>query len=501
MRSRGIRVQSSSNADGALEGAVVVWFRLDLRLADNPALAAATARGGTIVPVFVWAPDEDGGWPPGAASRWWLHHSLRGLDENLRARGSRLILRNGPSLQTLRELIRETGAMAVYWNRRYEPAARERDAAVEGALRQAGIEVRTFNSALLVEPGDLATRAGRPFQVFILFWKAAATLEPHAPVDAPSRLSAPRRWSPGVRLDQLALLPEVDWAAGLRAAWTPGESGAHAQVRMFFDEAAGYTEARDRPGVRGTSRVSPHLHFGEISPHAVYHALQEQAAAKTWSGVVRGTEAFLRQLYWREFAHHLLFHFPHTTDAPLNPAFREFPWRSDAKAFWLWSKGKTGYPIVDAAMRELWTIGWMHNRARMIAASFLVKDLLLPWQQGARGFWDTLVDADLANNTLGWQWVAGCGADAAPYFRVFNPELQSRKFDSDGAYICAWAPELARLPDARLHAPWTAAPAELHAAGIILGRDYPRRMVDHSEARADALAAYEVMKSQRRSKR
>jgi deoxyribodipyrimidine photo-lyase len=287
----------------------------------------------------------------------------------------------------------------------------------------------------------------------------------------------------------------VDWAAGLRAAWTPGEAGAKDALARFLLEALpDYAEARDRMGVAGTSRLSPHLHFGEVSPRQIWHA----AAALQWQGgkggTARGAEKFVAEVGWREFAHHLLVHFPHTPDAPLRGEFARFPWREDPAARRAWQRGRTGYPVVDAAMRELWTTGWMHNRARMIVASFLVKDLLLPWQDGARWFWDTLVDADLASNTLGWQWTAGCGADAAPYFRVFNPVSQGTKFDGNGAYVRRWVPELARLPDGALHAPWDASPAELRAAGVSLGRDYPACIVDHAEARERALAALASLK-------
>ncbi len=474
-------------AKGKQERATIVWFRLDLRVADHPALAAAAKRGGPVVPVFIWAPEEEGAWPPGAASRWWLHHSLASLDASLRRRSSRLVVCTGPSLRTLRALVEETGATAVYWSRRYEPMLRARDAQVEDSLREQGVETRTFNAALLVEPTEVLTRQGGPFKVFTPFWRAAATHEPPAPLDAPRKIAAPGRWPSSKPLKQLPLLPDTDWAGGMRAAWTPGEAGAAAMLHDFLAEAAGaYDTLRDIPGTPGTSRLSPHLHFGEVSPHAVYHAVQVRMAERTRPGWVRAAESYLRQLYWREFAHHLLWHFPHTAEEPLNRAFRAFPWQSDAHALRAWRKGRTGYPIVDAGMRELWASGWMHNRVRMIAASFLVKDLLLPWQEGARWFWDTLVDADLANNTLGWQWVAGCGADAAPYFRVFNPELQGRKFDPDGTYVRTWIPELAHVPGAGAHAPQ-----------VRQGGKYPAPIVNHQEARGRALAAYESVKTWR----
>lgn len=432
-------------------GATIVWFRLDLRLTDNPALEAARLRGGPIIPVFIWAPEEEHPWSPGAASRWWLHHSLAALDADLRARGSRLILRRGPSLQTLQALLRETGAEAVYWNRRYEPALIARDTQIKAAL-----SAQSFNSALLVEPWEMKT-----YRVFTPFWRAV--LAKGISVDrippAPRNLPTPANWPKSLPLEELELLPKIDWAAGLRAAWQPGEAGAQEQLRRFVKAAVTrYTAERDRPDLPATSRLSPHLHFGEIGPRQVWAAVAPIADSSGWG--------FLRQLGWREFAHHLLYHFPHTTDQPMRPEFEQFPWQTDPERLRAWQRGRTGFPLVDAGMRELWTTGWMHNRVRMVVASFLVKDLLIPWQEGARWFWDTLVDADLANNTLGWQWTAGCGADAAPYFRVFNPASQAEKFDPHGEYVRRWVPE-AGTPD------------------------YPLPIVDHDEARRRALQAFE----------
>jgi len=474
----------------------LVWFRQDLRLADQPALAAALRRGGPVVPVYIWAPEEEGTWSPGGATRWWLHQSLRALATDLEALGSRLILRAGPSLDTLRTLARETGATAIFWNRRYEPAAIARDTLVKAALREEGLETESFNGALLVEPPTFFNKVGEPYKVFTPFWKAAAEcIEVPSPLPRPKAILAPNTCPKSDALASLALEPTIPWAEGMRATWQPGEAGALAELARF-DSAAicDYKDARDFPGIRGTSRLSPHLHFGEVSPRTAAAALREAAETGGVAGAISGAEAVVRQIYWREFAHYLLYHFPHTTDAPLRPEFARFPWANDPKALRAWQRGRTGYPIVDAGMRELWHTGWMHNRVRMIVASFLVKDLLIPWQAGAEWFWDTLVDADLANNTLGWQWTAGCGADAAPYFRVFNPMMQSAKFDPDGAYLRRWLPELAKLPNEHLHAPWEAPPLELHAAGVALGKTYPERIVDHHEARLRALAALERIK-------
>lgn len=487
---------------GLMTALTLLWFRADLRLTDNPALAAAVARKSAVIPVFLWALEEDGRWQPGGATRWWLDASLRALDASLRKQGSRLVVRRGAALGTLRTLLRETGATAVYWNRRYEPDAITRDRQVKEGLRADGIEARSFNGSLLMEPWENVKGDGTAYRVFTPFWKSMlARGSMAAPVAAPKRIAAPAEWPAGDSIDDLELKPRLDWAGGMRAAWTPGEAGARRELERFLSGAVTrYPEHRDRPDLVGTSRLSPHLHFGEISPRQAWHAAREFALGDSaersgaeHADVSRPVESWLRQLAWREFGHHLLYHFPHTAEAPLRPEFERFPWASDDAALRAWQRGRTGYPIVDAGMRELWTTGWMHNRVRMVVASFLVKDLLLPWQEGARWFWDTLVDADLANNTLGWQWTAGCGADAAPYFRVFNPLLQSRKFDPDGDYLRRWLPELAGLPDPWIHEPHKAPTALLEAAGVTIGRDYPAPIVSHEVAKHLALAAYQTI--------
>jgi deoxyribodipyrimidine photo-lyase len=471
----------------------VVWFRQDLRLADNPALYAA--RDAAAVPVYLFAPAEEGAWAPAGAARWWLHHSLASLSQELAALGSRLILRRcEDSLDELMKLARECGARRIVWNRRYEPDVMARDARIKSALRQAGLEAQSYNASLLHEPQTVKTQSGTPFQVFTPFWRhCLAQTDPPAPQAAPAALVAPECWPPSQRLEDFELLPTPDWSAGMRAAWTPGSAGARENLQRFLRDAfTAYSSQRDRPDLSGTSRLSPHLHVGEIGPRQIWHAAQQAAAAQgdaNWR-----QSQFLTELGWREFAHHLLFHFPNTPLEALRPDYRRFPWKSNPAALRLWQRGATGYPIVDAGMRELWQTGWMHNRIRMIAASFLVKDLLLPWQDGARWFWDTLVDADLASNTLGWQWVAGCGADAAPYFRIFNPVLQGQRFDPEGRYVRRWVPELAQLPTQWIHQPWSAPPQVLGAAGLTLGDQYPRPLVDHAEARTDALAALATVK-------
>ncbi|MCA9284331.1 MAG: deoxyribodipyrimidine photo-lyase [Phycisphaerales bacterium] len=466
----------------------IVWFRQDLRLDDHPALAAA-ARRGRVVPLFVWAPEEEGDWPPGAASRWWLHHSLHALAERLRARGLDLIVRRGPTPDTIRNVARAVGAGAVHWNRRYEPAIIARDQQLKKALREDGIEAESFNGSLLAEPWQVQTKEGTPYQVFTPFWKTCLSSGlGTALLETPS-LEAADRQAPSLSIDELELLPRFDWASGMRTAWTPGEAGAVAALNRFLDEAAiHYKDGRDRPDHAWTSRLSPHLHWGEISIRRVWAAVDEQHA-KARPALAESLRKFLSELGWREFAHHLLYHFPHTPRRPLREAYEAFPWRQNASDLQAWKRGRTGYPLVDAGMRELWATGWMHNRVRMVAASFLVKHLVIPWQLGAGWFWDTLVDADLANNTLGWQWTAGCGADAAPYFRIFNPIAQGERFDPEGAYVRRWVPELAALPAKHIHSPWTAPEAILKQANVRLGSTYPQPIVEHAFARSRALEA------------
>ena len=476
----------------------ILWFRRDLRLADNPALTAALGRG-QVIPLYIHAPEEAAPWQPGAASHWWLHHSLAALQDSLRRLGSRLILRSGSSAEILRALARETGSDAVLWNRLYEPPLVERDKAIKARLRAEGIDCRSSNGSLWHEPWEVTTQGGTPFKVFSPFWRAVqARGTPTAPLPAPAAMPAvPTRLS-SLSLRELGLLPRVPWDQGLAATWRPGEPSTLQALARFLEQAIGdYAGHRDFPAVEGTSRLSPGLHFGELGPSQVYWAVLQADEGQARAG--GGAEAFLRQLGWRQFATHLLFHFPATVDQPLDPRFRSFPWAGaeDRQAMRAWQRGETGIPIVDAGMRELWTTGWMHNRVRMIVASLLTKNLLVPWQEGARWFWDTLVDADLANNTLGWQWVAGCGADAAPYFRVFNPVLQSRKFDPDGHYLRRWVPELRELPDRWVHAPWEAPTTVLARAGVRLGSDYPFPLVDLARSRRRALAAWDEIKVRR----
>ncbi|MCA0450578.1 MAG: DNA photolyase family protein [Proteobacteria bacterium] len=463
---------------------LLVWFRQDLRLADNPALRAAIETGAPVVPVYILDDETPGQWKRGGASRWWLHHSLASLARDLEKRGAKLILRRGKAGDVLAKLIAETKASGVYWNRCYEPFAVNRDKALKAALEAKGLAARSFNASLIFEPLTVLSKSGTPFRVFTPFWKACLAAEaPPLPIPAPKKIPAPATSPKSDALDAWKLLPtKPDWAGGF-AVWTPGEAGAQARLMRFVGEALdGYGNLRDRPDIEGTSRLSPHLHFGEISPRQCFHA----GAA---------SPKFQSELGWREFSAHLLFSQPDLPETSLRREFAEFPWRENKAHLRAWQKGQTGYPIVDAGMRELWQTGWMHNRVRMIAASFLVKHLLQPWRAGEDWFWDTLVDADLASNAASWQWVAGCGADAAPYFRIFNPILQGAKFDPDGTYIRRFVPELAKLPTKYLFAPWEAPDAVLAQAGVVLGKTYPKPIVDHGEARTRALAAFQSLKA------
>ena len=477
----------------------LLWFRQDLRLQDNPALAAAAARGGAIVPVFILDDAAEGKWPQGGASRWWLHHALAALDDGLRERGSRLLIARGDSGPILAQLAAATGAGAVYWNRRYEPAAIARDAAVKTALTAAGLDARSFNSALLFEPHTIQNQQGKPFQVFTPYWRHCLALPvPPAVKFAAAQLKAPAAWPKALDLSDLELRPKIKWDAGFGPAWQPGEAGAAARLKKFVARALdAYAEERNLPDRDGTSMLSPWLHFGELGPRQVWAAVAARSKASGVFPSSNGARVFLSEIGWREFAHHLLFHFPHTPERPLRAEFARFPWADDAGGAKLraWQRGQTGYPIVDAGMRQLWHTGWMHNRVRMVVASFLVKHLRLSWTHGAAWFWDTLVDADLASNTLGWQWSAGSGADAAPYFRVFAPVLQGLKFDGAGDYVRRWVPELARLPAEHIHAPWEAPAAVLARAGVALGRNYPGPVVNHAHARAAALAAFKQLRA------
>ncbi len=473
----------------------VLWFRHDLRLRDNRALVAAVADAGPIIPVYVLDDDTPDNWRLGAASRWWLQHSLASLARDLEALGSRLILKRGNSCDVIAALAQEVDASAVHASRAYQPWAGRAEAELKTRLETSGIAFRRFAGTLLFEPEAVTTKAGGPFKVYSPFWRASGAIaDVGKPAPRPRSMPAPARWPKSDRLAEWQLLPKhPDWAGGLRDTWTPGEASAEARLQEFLaDGLADYTEQRNRPDRPATSRLSPHLAFGEISPATMWHAAQGFGHAH--ASARKGLETFSKEIVWREFSYHLLAHWPTLPEKNFRAEFDTFPWLDAPAHLSAWQRGQTGYPIVDAGMRELWHTGYMHNRVRMITASFLIKDLMIPWQTGAAWFWDTLVDADLASNSASWQWVAGSGADAAPYFRVFNPSLQGAKFDPAGAYVRRWVPELAELPDDILHTPWEAPEMVLRAAGVTLGDTYPRPIVDHAEARTRALAAFKGLR-------
>ncbi|MGL4727849.1 MAG: cryptochrome/photolyase family protein [Bosea sp. (in: a-proteobacteria)] len=479
----------------------LVWFRDDLRLADNPALAAAIRRGAPVFCVYIQDDASQGPRRLGAASKWWLSRSLKALSAEIQAKGGKLHVMSGACAGLIDQIVQAAKPGAVFWNRRYGQAERDIDAAIKASLKAQGIAAETFNSHLLNEPWEVTTQAGTPMKVFTPYWRAARALgEPASPVPAPARIQAaslPPALEPLCRsIDSLDFEPtSPDWATGMRAEWQPGEAGAANRLDVFLEGALkGYGEDRNRPDYLSTSKLSPHLRFGEIGPRQVWHAAKSAVMSGQSRAPERDLDKFLAEIGWREFAFHLLFHNPELATRNFNPKFDDFAWRSDSAALKAWQKGQTGYPLVDAGMRELWTTGWMHNRVRMVVGSFLVKHLMLDWREGERWFWDTLVDACPANNTASWQWVAGTGADAAPYFRIFNPFGQGEKFDTAGDYVRRWVPELGKLRQDLIHRPWEAPPAILLGAGVKLGVDYPKPVVDHDAARARALAALSALK-------
>ncbi|EHS49818.1 DNA photolyase FAD-binding protein [Rhizobium sp. PDO1-076] len=474
---------------------LILWFRKDLRLDDNAALATAADEGRRVIPVYIREPAEAGTGPLGAAQAWWLHHSLAALARSLEEIGSRLTLRSGPAGQVLDQLIDETGAASVYWNRRYDPPGIAIDKAIKARLTEDGLVIRTFAGQILHEPTRLTTGSGTNFRVYTPFWKALESSgEPREPAPAPASLNAPPSWPDSEPLDSWALLPtKPNWAAEFSEIWQPGEAGALERLDTFIENGlAGYRSLRDFPARPNTSMLSPHLAMGEISPARIWHATRGLAGRFASEDIIH----FRKEVVWRDFSYHLLFHFPDLKSKNWNSKFDAFPWRSAPDLLKKWQRGETGYPIVDAGMRQLWRHGYMHNRVRMIAASFLIKDLMIDWREGERWFRDTLVDADPASNAASWQWVAGSGADASPFFRIFNPITQGEKFDVEGHYIRTFVPELKAMPDAYIHRPFEAPLTVLKEAGVILDETYAKPIVDHKQARDEALAALQGLKGE-----
>ena len=470
-----------------LDRPVLLWFRRDLRLADNLALQSAVVSRRPVVPLFILE-DDPPVRAPGAAALWWLDKSLRALAASLETRGSRLVLRRGVTCAVLDALVEETDAASVVWGRGYEPPLDARDDALADSLKGRGVDVCACEGKLLLDPAAVRTKTGGPYGVFTPFWRTAAELIPPMSLQAaPKAIPAPKTWPKSESLASWSLHPsKPDWSTGFDD-WTPGEEGAEARLHAFLDDKLKtYPHDRDRPALDGSSRLSPHLAWGEITPRRLYCAVQARLAAH---GLEQQADKFLSEIGWREFDYGLLAQQPALHREPFKRALSGLTWRRSAADLKAWQAGRTGYPIVDAGMRQLWQLGWMHNRVRLIASSFLVKHLLIDWREGEAWFWDCLVDADPANNPANWQWIAGTGADAQPFFRIFNPMTQGEKFDPNGDYVRQWVPELAKADRRWIHAPWTASEAELAGAGVQLGRDYPQPIVAHEVGRARALEA------------
>ena len=463
----------------------IVWFRKDLRIKDNPALIQALNECERVGLVYIVEDPVDHPWKMGGASRWWLHHSLKALQDH--NPNMHLNLLRGSSLEKLEECIEEWGSEAVYWNRCYDPYSIARDKAIKSELSKS-INVTSLNGSLIKEPWEVLKKDGTPYLVYTAFWKAfLKSLNIRETYKKPALKDKTTRLDSSVELADLELLPKIAWDSEFYDHWIPGELNANKRLKKFVESKGikEYSVDRDIPSIKGTSFLGPSLHFGEISPVQVWNAAAESVAVD---------HQYLKEIVWREFAYALLFHHPNTDLKPLKPKYSKFPWDKSQKHLKAWQKGETGYPIVDAGMRQLWKTGYMHNRVRMIVASFLVKNLLIPWQEGAKWFFDTLVDADLASNSFGWQWSAGCGADAAPYFRVFNPILQGQKFDKAGIYVKTWVPELSELDAKWIHKPWEAGKEVLRRANIELGVNYPKPVVNQSVSRDKALAAFSKLK-------
>ena len=473
----------------ANEKPIILWFRQDLRLGDNPALLAAHETGQPIIPLYILDDVNSGKWRMGAASRWWLHNSLAALNQDL---GNALVFENGNPEDILNDLINKTGADKVFWNRCYEPWRINRDKAIKQCLKNNHVTVKSYNGSLLFEPHTVLKEDNTPYRVFTPFYKKGCLLrggEPRVPTPKPNKLNILK--DKQLSLSDLNLMPNINWYQTMQSEWQPGEYGAKKRLETFIKKGLlGYKNGRNFPSLGNISRLSPHLHFGEISPNAAWFKVKSAMAIEQCEN---DGEHFLSELAWREFSNSLLFHFPNMPRQNLQPKFDTFPWQKNDGALKAWQQGLTGYPIVDAGMRELWQTGYMHNRVRMIVGSFLVKNLLIHWHHGEEWFWDTLLDADLANNSTSWQWIAGCGADAAPYFRIFNPVTQGQKFDSKGDYIRRFVPEITNLPDKYIHAPWEAPRHILKTAEVELGKDYPNPIIDLKSSRERALYAFKQL--------
>ena len=469
----------------------IVWFRQDLRVQDNPALVAA-AKQGKIIPIYILDDESAGEWAMGGASRVWLYHALKDLNTSL---DGNLHLFKGNAKSVLKKLVDDHALDGLYWNRCYEPWRVQRDKEIKSHFAEQGLDVQSFNGSLLWEPWDIRNQAGEPYKVFTPYYRKGCLNadEPRKPLPAPKDLQCLKRVNGVVSIDELGLLPaDKDWHIAMVKDWDISEQGAHNRLKDFLEDGLkGYKEGRDHPSENHVSRLSPYLHWGQISPNEVWHTSRAYAGAHH---VEKDIDHFCSELGWREFSHSLLYNFPKLPRDNLQDKFDAFPWRTNADDLKAWQKGMTGCPMVDAGMRELWQTGYMHNRVRMIVGSFLVKNLMLHWHHGEEWFWDCLVDADLANNAASWQWIAGCGADAAPYFRIFNCVTQGQKFDADGSYVRRYVPELKNLPDKYLHCPWEAPPSVLKQAGVVLGETYPHLIADLKETRERALDAFSSLK-------
>ena len=476
---------------------VLFWFRRDLRLQDNPALRWAVTQAHPVICFYIHSNPAESEWQAGGASQWWLHHSLVSLAASLDAAGSCLRLFSGDTEKNIDKIIKDTGAQAIAWNRRYEPDSIKLDKKLKAKYTKKGLSVHSAPGNLSHEPWTVKREGKHPYKVFTAYWRASLK-HPSLPMTSTvKKILHSRVKIKGERtLDDLGLLPSLPWAADFPDHWQPGEKGAAANLRALLkNRISNYQTDRDIPANAGTSQLSPHLAFGEITPRQINAAVAKKIKNKSLI-TDDNVETFLKEISWREFAYHLLYNYPHTIDQPLDTRFSKFPWKKiKPETLERWQQGNTGIPLIDAGMRQLWQTGWMHNRVRMVVGSLLIKNIGYHWLEGAHWFWDTLVDADLASNTMGWQWVAGSGADAAPYFRVFNPIRQGERFDPDGRYVRQWVPEIAGLPDKHIHSPWTASPTELEQAAIILGKTYPHAIVDLKTTRVEALDRFAKIKS------